>query len=111
MKRNYIKLVKDPKAKNITFETFVTPEFIPLRKVVEASALKKASKDSEADDMEIFVTMADFVSDIYNRQFTVDDILDRLHAPDAMEELQQQVEFIAQGHMSDERKKELAKMV
>lgn len=48
--------------------------------------------------------MLDMVVDIYNNQFTKDDLLDRLHAPDAVEELQQQIQFIAQGQMDEERK-------
>lgn len=55
--------------------------------------------------------MLDMVVDIYNNQFTKDDLLDRLHAPDAVEELQQQIQFIAQGQMDEERKKQLAKMI
>jgi hypothetical protein len=45
--------------------------------------------------------MLDMVVDIYNNQFTKDDLLDRLHAPDAVEELQQQIQFIAQGQMDE----------
>ena len=55
--------------------------------------------------------MLDMVVDIYNNQFTKDDLLDRLHAPDAVEELQGQIEFIAQGQMDEERKKELARII
>ena len=55
--------------------------------------------------------MLNMVVDIYNHQFSKDDLLDRLHAPDAVEELQQQIEFIAQGQMDEERKKQLAKMI
>ena len=118
-KRNFIKLVQvDKKGNAVTdtegnakFDTFITPTHIPFRKIYDAANLMDNSSDVEKSAQENIDEMLDMVVDIYNHQFTKDDLLDRLHAPDAVEELQQQIEFIAQGQMDEERKKQLAKMI
>lgn len=117
-KRNFLKLVKlddDGKATldadgNAQYDTFITPTQIPFRKIYDAADMMDGgdAKESTKQSMDEMLAM---VVDIYENQFTKDDLLDRLHAPDAVEELQQQIEFIAQGQMDDERKKELAKMI
>lgn len=118
-KRNFIKLIQIDKQGNaITdsegnakFDTFITPTQIPFRKIYDAADLMDEASDEEKSAQENIDQMLDMVVDIYNKQFTKDDLLDRLHAPDAVEELQGQIEFIAQGQMDEERKKELAKMI
>lgn len=117
-KRNFIKLVKlddEGKAKvnadgDVQYETFITPTMIPFRKIYDAADLMDGQDkgDSAQESMD---EMLDMVVDIYGGQFTKDDLLDRLNAPDAVDELTQQIEFIAQGQMDDERKKELAQMI
>ena len=116
-KRNFIKLVKlddEGKAKvnaegNVQYETFITPTMIPFRKIYDATDLMDNSgEESSKKSMDEMLNM---VVDIYNGQFTKDDLLDRLNAPDAVDELTQQIEFIASGAMDDERKKELAQMI
>lgn len=116
MKRNFIKFIKNIKEveeKNAEpqFETFLTPNFIPFRKMYEATEALQSADNSNTSDKEAMDIMVDMVVDIYNKQFTKDDILDRLHSPDAMEEMQSQIQFVAQGQMNDDKKKELAKMI
>ena len=118
-KRNFIKLVQvDKKGNAVTdsegnakFDTYITPTQIPFRKIYDAADLTDGTSDESTSAQENIDQMLDMVVDIYNNQFTKDDLLDRLHAPDAVEELQQQIQFIAQGQMDDERKKQLAKMI
>lgn len=110
MKRNFIKLIKEEKDGKVIYDTYLTPAFIPLRKMTQAIEFM-SNKESEEDDAQMFFKMIDMVVDIYDNQFTKDDVLDRLHAPDAIRELQSQIQFVSEGQMSDERKKELAKMV
>lgn len=118
-KRNFIKLIQIDKEGNpitdaegkVKYDTFITPTQIPFRKVYDASELMDNSIEGETSAKENMDQMLDMVVDIYKHQFTKDDLLDRLHAPDAVLELQQQIEFIAQGQMDDERKKELARMI
>lgn len=117
-KRNFIKLVKVDKKGNLEtdtegnpkYDTFLTPTQIPFRKIYDAADLMDTQEETKSTK-ENMDEMLDMVVDIYNKQFTKNDLLDRLHAPDAVEELQQQIEFIAQGQLDDERKKELAKMI
>ena len=96
---------------NAKYDTFITPTQIPFRKIYDAANLMDNSSDVEKSAQENIDEMLDMVVDIYNNQFTKDSLLDRLNAPDAVEELQQQIEFIAQGEMDEERKKQLAKMI
>ena len=111
-KRNFIKLVQvDKKGNAVTdsegnakFDTYITPTQIPFRKIYDAADLMDGTSDESTSAQENIDQMLDMVVDIYNNQFTKDDLLDRLHAPDAVEELQQQIQFIAQGQMDDERK-------
>ena len=118
-KRNFIKLVQvDKKGNAVTdsegnakFDTYITPTQIPFRKIYDAADLMDGASDENTSAQENIDQMLDMVVDIYNDQFTKDDLLDRLHEPDAVEELQQQIQFIAQGQMDEERKKELAKMI
>lgn len=119
-KINFIKLVKldkegnalTDKEGNLQTETFFTPTFIPFRKVYEATEmLESAEQDGQGEGQEEFKQMLDFVVETYQHQFTTDDLLDRLHAPNGIQEINKQVEFVAQGTMDDERKKELARMI
>ena len=118
-KRNFIKLIQiDKKGNAVTdsegnakFDTHITPTQIPFRKIYDAADLMDGTSDENTSAQENIDQMLDMVVDIYNNQFTKDDLLDRLHAPDAVDELQQQIQFIAQGQMDEERKKQLAKMI
>lgn len=118
-KRNFIKLaqlddngeVKLDTNGNPKVETFITPTHISFRKIYDASDLMDGGQDENKSSKEAMDEMLDMVVDIYDKQFTKDDLLDRLHAPDAVEELQQQIGFIAEGQIDDERKKQLAKMI
>lgn len=118
-KRNFIKLVQvDKKGNAVTdtegnakYDTFITPTQIPFRKIYDAADLMDGASDENTSAQENIDQMLDMVVDIYNNQFTKDDLLDRLHSPDAVEELQQQIQFIAQGQMDEERKKELARII
>ncbi|MCF1614625.1 MAG: hypothetical protein L0J18_10335 [Tetragenococcus koreensis] len=118
-KRNFIKLVQvdkkgntimDPEG-NPKYDTFITPTQIPFRKIYDAADLMDEASAEELSAKENIDQMLDMVVDIYNNQFTKDDLLDRMHAPDTMKELQNQIEFVGQGQMDEERKKELAKMI
>src|SRR5699024_5175211 len=118
-KRNFIKLTQiDKKGNTVTdtegnakYDTFITPTQIPFSKIYDATDIIDGVSDENTSAQENIDQMLDMVVDIYNNQLTKDDLLDRLHAPDAVEELQEQIEFIAQGQMDEERKKELARII
>lgn len=112
MKRNFIKLVKEIKDDKPIFDTFLTPTFIPFKKMYEAvDLMDELQNNDKLSDKQAFDMMFDMVVDIYNKQFTKEQLMNGLHAPDAVQELQSQIAFIAEGHMDEQRKKELAKMV
>lgn len=116
LSRNYIQLVtniEDVQKDNAEpiFETFITPHFIPFRLVYSSLDTLAKADDPDTPESEALNVLMDMVTEIYNGQFKREDILDRLHSPDAVTELREQVEFVAQGKMDEERKKKLDKML
>ncbi|WP_100373073.1 phage tail assembly chaperone G [Bacillus sp. FJAT-45037] len=113
LKRNVIELVKNveevQKGGAVILEKYWTPLFIPFSKVRQALQLQAdMAKDEDASELEMMEMLADFVAkEIYNNQFTIDDLYDRLHAPDALEALQAQLMFVAQGDQTNATKKYL----
>lgn len=111
LKRNMIELVKEVKEGEIITEKFLTPPFIPLSVVYQAIDLNVESmKMTEENEKEYVEKLADFVvNDIYKNQFTKEQLINGLHAPDAIKTLTEQVIFITRGRQTDETKKYLAK--
>lgn len=110
LKRNYIRLVENPEAEEIKLETYVTPHFIPLDVLYEATDVMAELEQAENGEVELSFRnqldkLIDVVVKIYGKQFTAKDVKTRLHAPDAIETLQKQVEFIANGQQDEETKK------
>ncbi|HDD0309223.1 TPA: hypothetical protein O9547_002646 [Staphylococcus aureus] len=104
LKRNIIQLVEDPKATEIKLQTFLTPHFIPFSMVYESIDLVDEMENSENEmkPKELADKLMDMVVKIYDNQFTVKDLKERLHAPDGMKTLQEQVVFITQGQQTEE---------
>ncbi len=118
LKRNMIELVKNPeevaKGGEVELEKYWTPPFLPLDVTYEAMDLMtkvdELSVKEDADPRVLLDLLVDFTADkAYGNQFTVDDLKGRLHAPDALQTLQAQVMFIAQGQQTNETKKFLEK--
>lgn len=116
LKRNRIELFKEMKDDEPVMESFLTSPFMPMSVILEANDMLAKHEGKElgtmkAQEMREFLDdMADFVAKrVYNNQFTKQDIFDRLHSPDAISELQQQIAFVALGIQSNETKKFLAK--
>ena len=111
LKKNLIVLVKEVKEGEILTETYYTPAFIPLSVVYQAIDLSKEMGKVTVDtEKEIIDKMVDFVAkDIYKNQFTKEDLINGLHAPDAIQTLREQVIFITRGQQTDEAKKLLEK--
>ncbi|MBM6506699.1 hypothetical protein WL766_06425 [Staphylococcus pasteuri] len=110
LKRNYIQLVENPKAEEIKMETFLTPHFIPMDVLYEATDIMAELERVESGEVEMSFKeqldkLIDVVVKIYGGQFTAKDVKARLHAPDAVTALQRQVEFIANGQQDEETKK------
>ncbi|WP_026581020.1 phage tail assembly chaperone G [Bacillus sp. J33] len=111
LKRNMIELVKEVKEGEIVTQKYLTPVFIPLSVVYQAIDLSAdMEKISRTNEKEMIDKLLDFVAnDVYKGQFTKDELMNGLHAPDAIDVLQQQILFISRGQQSDETKKYLAK--
>ncbi|WP_350300594.1 phage tail assembly chaperone G [Peribacillus frigoritolerans] len=115
LKRNMIELVKEVKEGEIVTEKHLTPIFIPFSVVYEAvdltQEMEKSEKEKNASsEKEMIDKLLEFVANkIYNKQFTKEDLFNGLHAPDAIQTLQEQIIFVAQGRQTDETKKFLAK--
>ncbi|TGE14303.1 phage tail assembly chaperone G, partial [Staphylococcus petrasii] len=102
LKRNYIRLVENPNAEEIKLETYLTPHFIPLDVLYEAVDIMADLEKAETGEVEMSFKeqidkLIDVVVKIYGKQFTAKDVKERLHAPDAIDTLRKQVEFIANG--------------
>lgn len=111
LKRNMIELVKEVKEGEIVTEKYLTPVFIPLSVVYEAMDLTAEldNEDNKTSEKDMIDKLLDFVANkIYKDQFTKEDLTNGLHAPDAINALQAQILFIAQGQQTDETKKFLA---
>lgn len=126
LKRNYIQLVNNPKeiqekGAEPQFDTFLTPHFIPtslwyetLDVMEEMEEMEnKANKDLKAgkpvnqnklmrDQMQL---LQDVTVKIYGNQFNKEQLMDGLHAPNIIEELGEQVAFIARGQQNEASKK------
>ncbi|MBQ6447261.1 MAG: hypothetical protein IJJ10_07345 [Bacillus sp. (in: Bacteria)] len=113
LKRNIIVLVKEVKEGEVVTETYVTPVFIPLSVVYEAIDLTqemfKTGEDATSEK-EMIDKLIDFVTNkVYKNQFKKEDLINGLHAPEAINVLQEQILFIAQGRQTEEAKKFLAR--
>ncbi|MBO1513263.1 phage tail assembly chaperone G [Metabacillus bambusae] len=111
LKRNMIELVKEVKEGEIVTEKYLTPVFIPLSVVYQAIDLTNELKNvSNKNERDLIDKLIDFLAnDIYKGQFTKDDLINGLHAPDAIDTLSEQLFFIARGYQTDEAKKYLEK--
>lgn len=119
LKRTAIELVTEYDEVNdeVKTQVYFTPKFIPFSVVYEAVELserveetgKKKTEDNFSET-EFFDEMADFVANkIYAGKFTTEQLINGLHAPDAVQTLQEQVMFVAQGAQSAQAKKLMEK--
>lgn len=118
MKRTAIELVTDYDEVNdeVKTQVFYTPRFIPFSVVYEAVELSErvdeTGKEGKEDfsETKFFDEMADFVANkIYAGKFTTEQLVNGLHAPDAVKTLQEHVMFVAQGAQSSQAKKLMEK--
>lgn len=112
LKRNVIELIKEVSEEGevIKSEKYLTPAFIPLKVVYQAMDLTaEMQKSSFKNEREMVDRFIDFiVHDIYKDKFTREELINGLHAPEAVETLQNQILFVAQGYQTDETKKFLS---
>lgn len=113
-KLNFIELITGEK-ENGEFETkvYFTPKFIPFSELMnlfkKLEDIEKLEKESEFEAIqEMFKVVAE---DIYKEQFTAQELMDGLHAPEAVPALQEQIQFISEGKLSEENDKRLKELL
>lgn len=113
-KRNFIELIKEVNDKGEITKTkvYLTPVFIPFskftKKMKEVIELEKDMKRSEYEKLPEFFAI---ISDLYSNQFTVDEMLDGLHTPEAMTEVRNQLEFFSDGIVQEENEAKLKELL
>lgn len=111
LKKHTIELVKSVKEGEIETEMYWTPAFLQYSYVYEAVDLMEdwAKNPNKKKDKVVIEETADYVVRLYGEQFTKEELLNGLHAPELGERLYEQVRFVAQGEQNDATKKFLAK--
>lgn len=109
LKRNTITLVKDVKEGEVITETYITPTFVPLRIAYEATDVSEYISSEKLNDRERYTKMIEFVTALYKEQFTIQELTDGLHGPEAIDTLREQLLFAANGIQDEASKKFLAK--
>jgi len=106
LKRHLIELVKNPEEVAEggvpEFEKHWTIPFIPFRKVIEAATLQERLEKGDLSEVKQIEEMANFIAELYKDIPNGDYLIDRLHAPDGMEELRGQIDFIVSGAQSED---------
>lgn len=113
-KLNFIELITGEK-ENGEFETkvYFTPKHLPFSELMnlfeKVEEIEKTEEDSGINNIqEMFKLIAE---DIYKNQFTVQELMDGLHAPETMPEIKAQIQFVSQGEQSEENEKRLKQLL
>lgn len=121
LKRNMIKLVKNPEeaaqGAEIEYQTYWTSPFLSSDVTYEALDIAEKLDESTSDDKKQNMTqregmdlLSQFVANkAYGGQFTPEDLKTKFHGPDLINELQGQLAFITNGMQTDDTKKFLKK--
>lgn len=103
LKRTYIELVKNVdearKGGEVEIEKVWTPHFIPWKTVRAAMQTLMEMESGEQSEFDMIDTMESVIAnDVYAGIITVEDLQERLHAPDAVQTLRGIIEFVSYGH-------------
>lgn len=106
-KQNVIELVTEVKDDKVITKKYYTPRFLSMKVIYSALELNmELSEVNAKNERDLIDKLANFVAnEIYGGQFTKEELENGLHAPAAVEELQEQLLFAMRGYQSDERKK------
>lgn len=105
LKQMQIELVKDVKDNGeLETEVFYSPKFIPFSKLIKATKTLEAVEDKP--EMEAMDEMFQVVADLYNNQFTAQELMDGLHAPDAVKVIRENIEFISTGELPEDKEED-----
>ncbi|WP_434795913.1 phage tail assembly chaperone G [Staphylococcus equorum] len=130
-KLHFIELIKDIKEDGeVETKVYFTPKFIPFSKLIEITdklqEIEKVEesdkeneesetetiKETEKSETETIKEMFKLVAeDIYNNQFTAEELMDGLHAPEAIKTVQEQIAFISEGKVTEDNEKRLKQLL
>lgn len=97
-KQMSIELIQDVNENGeLVTKEYQTPKFIPFSKLMKAT--KKLEKLEDKSEMEAMDEMMQAICDLYNNQFTTEELMDGLHAPDAVRVIRENIEFISTGEL------------
>lgn len=107
LKRTYIELVKNVdevmKGGEPELEKVWTPHFLPWKTVREGMQILMEKEQETTNEFELIEQMEEFIANkIFGGTITVEDLQERLHAPNAMETMRNVIEFVTSGQESDE---------
>ena len=109
-KLNFIELIKDVNENGeVETKVYFTPKFIPFSKLLELTKTLEAME--EKTEIEAMNDMFSVVVDLYNNQFTVEELQDGLHAPEAVATLQEQISFISEGKLTEDNEARLKELL
>lgn len=114
LKRNMIELVMNPveaaQGAEPEIEKFWSSPFIPLSTTYEALDLAEQMEKGDKSEKDMLPLMTKFIAEkIYGGNFTEEQLNNGLHAPDAIQVIQDQIIFIAQGQQTEATRNFLAK--
>jgi hypothetical protein len=107
LKKHYILFTEVQENGELNTFPIFTPDFIPFKTVISATKLMGEIQKLEDGEKELQMLekMIAFVADdIYQGKITREDIENKLHAPDALETLKEQIAFVSQGYQTKEAK-------
>lgn len=98
-KQMSIELITDVKEDGeVVVTTYKTKGFIPFSKLMKITKkLEGMDKLSEQEAME--ETFKVICEDLYENQFTVEQLMDGLHAPDAAKVIEENITFLSTGEL------------
>ena len=97
-KQMSIELIQEVKDNGeLVTQEFKSPTFIPFSKLMKDT--KQLEKLEDKSEMEAMDEMMQVICDLYNNQFTPDQLMDGLHAPDAVRVIRENIEFISTGEL------------
>lgn len=97
-KQMSIELIQDVNENGeLVTKEYQTPKFIPFSKLMKAT--KQLEKLEDKSEMEAMDEMMQVICDLYNNQFTPDQLMNGLHAPDAVRVIRENIEFISTGEL------------
>ena len=105
-KQMSIDLITDVKEDGeLVTTTYKTKGFIPFSKLMKITKkLEGMDKLSEQEAME--ETFKVICEDLYENQFTVEQLMDGLHAPDAAKVIEENITFLSTGELPKKEKED-----